>query len=175
MMGVMRGPKPKPSDPAKSHRPKPHPVLVGGHPELEEFGEPPEHLPADAKRFWVQHVPWLTSAGLLDRVDVAALEMLATTYARFWQAKRVVESDGLFVEGSRGQAKISPAVRIEAESRDAFLRLAEQFGLSPLARIRLGLADLTRKSLQQDLLSSLGPVELTVVEGSVVDDGPPAA
>ena len=167
---VVKGRRPKPPGQRLGHRADPHPVLVGGRPDIEEFAEPPESLPEDAKRFWHEHVPYLASAGLLDRVDTAALEMVATAYARFWQANRVLEEDGLFVEGSRGQTKPHPAVRIEADARDAFIRGCESFGLSPLARVRLGLAELSRRTLSAELADKLGPLRLEVVEGTAEDD-----
>ena len=40
---------------------------------------------------------------------------------------------------------------IERDAQAAFLRLAEQYGLTPLARTRLGLVALKRRSLQEEL------------------------
>ena len=95
---------------------------------------------------------------MISRVDRPALEMLATSYARFRAAAREVEENGPLSEGSRGQPKESPAVRIEREAARDYLRFAEQFGLTASARTRLGLAELQRRrSMAQELRGSGRP------------------
>jgi P27 family predicted phage terminase small subunit len=137
------------------------PLLVGGRPELEEIAEPPSHLPVDAKRFWRTEIRRLAEVGVLDRVDSIALEGLATMYARACQASRAVAVEGHFAEGSRGQLREHPAIKVERESWAMFLRFAEHFALTPVARTRLGLAELEfKRSLQQELNEQLGPVKL---------------
>ena len=46
---------------------------------------------------------------------------------------------------------MNPAVRIEREAAKALLHLAEHYGLTPVARVRLGLSELKRKGLQAEL------------------------
>src|SRR4051794_19015451 len=123
----MQGRKPKPPGTALGHRRPPDRVIVGGRGDLAELDVPPDHLCEDARRFWAEYVPHLTSIGLVDRVDVPGLEMLATSYARWVQANRVVNADGLFEATARGGLKMHTALRIETEARDAFHRIAEQF------------------------------------------------
>jgi len=139
-----------------SHRPMPQPVLVGGRPMPGEWAQPPEDLPEDGKKLWREDVSRIIEVGIADRVDTAALESLCIAYARAKQAGRVIKSEGLFISGSYAQLREHPAVRIEAQSWDRFLRLAEQFGITPISRTRLGLAELGRRTLQHDLEERLG-------------------
>jgi P27 family predicted phage terminase small subunit len=170
----MRGRKPKPVEQRRleggrdvSHRASPEALLVAGRPS-HEFDEPPADLPHDGREFWRTVVSRLIEVGMLDLVDEVALRMLATQYARWVQAGRVVAVDGHFVRGSVGQLREHPAIRIEREAHGLYVKTAEQFGLTPMARTRLGLADLHRRSLAKEMESALG--EPDVIEGEAVDD-----
>lgn len=166
----MRGRKPKPAEvriregnPGK--RALPEPVLIGGRPSQDTMGDPPEHLSALAQEFWADTVSLLIEVGVLDHVDRPALEMLATQYARWRQASRVVNEMGHFARGSTGQLVEHPSLKIEREASAMFMRLAEQFGLSPVARVRLGTAELQRRNLAAELAAQLGPPKLEAVSG----------
>jgi hypothetical protein len=88
------------------------------------------------------------------------LEQLAVQYARIRQAQRVLAVDGHFVRGSVGQLRPHPALKIEGDATDRFLKLAEHYALTPIARTRLGLAELHRRSLAEELNAGLGKPEL---------------
>lgn len=172
----MRGRKPKPAEQRRleggsdiSHRASPEPLLIAGRP-AHEFDEPPAELPADGRRFWRTTVSRLIDVGMLDLVDEAALCMLATQYARWRQASRVVAADGHFARGSVGQLREHPAVKIEREAHGLFLKTAEQFGLTPMARTRLGLAELHRRSLHNEMERALGSVDVIDAEADDDDD-----
>ena len=124
-------------------------------------------MPKDARQFWETSVVRLVEVGIVDRVDVPALEMLAVQYARWRQAGRSVARKGLFAVGSRGQPRESPAVKVEREAHMVFLRTAEHFALTPVARARLGLAEVHRRSLEAEMSSTL---DRDVVDGDVIDD-----
>lgn len=151
-----------------SHRTAIEPVLVAGRPE-DEFDQPPDDLPHDAQHFWRDTVSRLVEVGMLDLVDSAALRMLATQYARWRQAGRVVAADGHFARGSVGQLREHPALKIEREAHVLYLKTAEQFGLTPMARTRLGLAELHRRSLHSEMEHALGGAD--VIDGEAVLDG----
>ena len=164
----MRGRKPRSieqrireGNPGK--RPLPDVLIVGGRPIPSELAEPPEHLPEDGKEFWREVVPQLASIGMIDRVDVVSLELMATMFARIRQARRVIAEDGHFSLGAAGQIKEHPALKIERESIVVFSRLAESFGLNPTARARLGLAHLQGRALSAEITDLLGEPQLTPV------------
>lgn len=153
-----------------SHRPMPEPLLVAGRPDTE-FVEPPEHLPADAKEFWGESIQRLAEVGILDLVDGPALEMLAIQYARARQAARVVKEKGLFAHGAAGQIREAPWVKIEREAHTMFLRLASEFALTPVARTRLGLAELSRRAMAHEMETALDGGNATpVADAEVVAD-----
>jgi P27 family predicted phage terminase small subunit len=140
------------------------PVLIGGRPELAEWAEPPDDLPEDGKAFWRDTVVRLIECGICDRVDVPLLEALAVQWARAVQAGRVLEEEGHFVKGSTGQLVKHPAIGIERDATALFWRMAESFGIGPLARTRLGLAELHRRSLGVELREALGNPDLRPAE-----------
>jgi P27 family predicted phage terminase small subunit len=161
----VKGRKPKPieervRDGNPGKRPLPEPMLIGGRPNLDELNEPPAHLPEDAKEFWRDSVTRLVEVGIVDRVDVPALEQLAIQYARVRGAQKVIAEVGYFATGSTGQVKEHPAVKLEREATNLLLKLSEHFGLTPVARARLGLAELTRRSLASEMEEGLGKTTL---------------
>lgn len=172
----MRGRKPQPIEARvvagnPQRRPLPEPLLVGGRPALDELNEPPEHLPPEAKEFWTTSIVRLIEVGIIDRVDVPVLEQLATQYARIRQAQRVLSQDGHFTRGSMGQIREHPAMKIERDATAMFLKIAEHYALTPIARTRLGLAELHRRTLSQELTEGLGAANLKAVPVLHSDDG----
>lgn len=171
----MRGRKPTPVEQKviegnPGQRPLPETLLVSGRPDEHEMAEPPEWLPRDAREFWGETISALANIGLLDRVDQAALEMLAVTYARWRQAVRVVGVDGHFAMAPNGTLRVHPAMKIEREASAAFFRMAEHYALTPIARTRLGMAELHRRSLANEIQSSLGSRDDETME--VIDTEP---
>jgi P27 family predicted phage terminase small subunit len=174
----MRGRKPKPTEQrihegnSRDHA-LPEPVRISGRPVPAELAEPPAHIPPDGKAFWHESVTQLVEVGIVDRVDLPILEQLCVQFARIRQAQRVLAVDGHFTRGSVGQLREHPALKIERESTRMFLQLAEHYGLTPIARTRLGLAELHRRSLKQELEGGLMQPTLTpvgVVEGTVEEE-----
>lgn len=149
------------------------PVLVGGRPEPgEDFAIAPEWLPADAKEAWNRDVQKIIEVGIADRIDHGALEALCVCYARAKQSGRVVASEGLFIQAQKGQLREHPAVKIERDAWNQYLRLAEQFGITPIARTRLGIAELGRRTLAHDLADRLGMPTFTVDQPAQNPEGP---
>ena len=160
------GTKPKPVEQRMregTHRADRHPeaIVVAGRPVPAELATPPAHLPPDAKEFWKDAIVKLAEAGIVDFVDIPAFEMLATQYARVREAGRVVAKEGHLVPGSVGQPREHPALRIERDATKEFLKLAEHFALTPVARTRLGLAGLQAKTMAAEMDDTLGKPNLT--------------
>lgn len=108
--------------------------------------QPPATLPAEAITIWQAAVDDLGQ--LLQPAHLPLVEMLAVSVARHRQAQAVIDSEGIIVDDGHGP-KTHPAVRIERDSAMLCLRLAEQLGLSPSARVRLGLMQVMGQSLLQ--------------------------
>jgi P27 family predicted phage terminase small subunit len=166
---AIQGRKPKPVEQRRREgnpgkRKAPEPVLVAGRPAVEELAEAPAHLPAYAKAFWDEAVARLAEVGIVDRVDMAALELMATQYARTREAGEVIAREGLVSQGYNGQPVAHPAVVVERLATAEFLRSAEHFALTPVARTRLGLAELERRKLEDDIEHSVGKAQLKRVK-----------
>jgi P27 family predicted phage terminase small subunit len=176
-MGVLNsGNAPKPVEQARREgnpgkRELPEPLLVAGRPvEGDQMLEAPENLPKDGKDAWNMVVPTLHEVGLLDRVDRLALTAMCMSWARAMQAGKVIARQGHLVRGSTGQVREHPSLRTERESFRQFFTMAEHFALTPVARTRLGLAELHRRTLKAEMTSALGDVELVPVDADVVED-----
>jgi P27 family predicted phage terminase small subunit len=144
--------------------PIPEPLLVAGRPEEGEMLTPPEDLPPSGKEAWNAVVPQLAEVGLLDRVDRLVLEAMCLQWARMKQAGRVVAAQGHLIRGPGGTLREHPALRIEREAASMFFRFAEQYAMTPIARTRLGLAELHRRQLKTEFDSALGTPDLVEVD-----------
>jgi len=171
---MMKGRKPKAREIRQAEgnpgkRPLPEPVHVDAvYPGQEDKLEAPEHLPAVAKEWWRETIPTLAGVGLLDTVDRGMLEMAATAYARHRQAGRILAVQGHLTRGSVGQLREHPSMATERAAAATYERIAEQFGLTPIARTRMGLAELSRKKLKDELVDSFGRPDLIEVDGEVI-------
>ena len=150
----------------------PEPVIAGGR--MMEFPPPPPDLPRDAVPFWNETLSKLAEVGILDLVDMPALVLLGVQYARAAQARRVLAEVGLFASGMQGQVVAHPAVAIEQKATAQFFKMLEHYGMTPVARTRLGLADLHAKSMQAELEHRLSGgasnVGHDIPEADVVED-----
>ena len=168
---AMKGRKPKPIEERiragnPGHRALPEPLMIAGRPELAEMMRAPRYLPKEGRDYWRSTVTRLVEIGMIDRVDRAALEMLATSYARWRQAVAMLADQDLLVLGARAQLKQHPAIRIERDAATLYMRTAEHFGVTPIARSRLGLAEVHRRSLEAEMASALEvePIDAVLVE-----------
>jgi P27 family predicted phage terminase small subunit len=154
----MKGRKPKPVEVRRregnpSKEPLPEPVLVGGRPVTAP--EPPEDMPEAAREAWGEVVPRLQEVGILDMIDRLALEAMCTQWARAKQAGQTIAREGLTAIGSNAQLVEHPAVATERAAHQMFLKFAEHYALTPVARTRLGLAELQRRSLATEMAGAL--------------------
>ena len=76
----------------------------------------------------------------------------------------MVAYEGHYTVGARGQIREHPALRIEREYMQTYLRLADQFALTPVARTRLGLAEVHRRALSAEMDDALGEPDLVPIE-----------
>jgi hypothetical protein len=166
----MKGRPPKPVEQKRREgnpgkRKLPEPVLVEGRPQPGSL-EPPKGLAPEAREAWERIVPTLEAVGILDGVDAMALEAMVTQWARAKQAGRVIDEFGHAALGSTGQLVEHPALATERSAMSLFLKFAEHYALTPVARTRLGLAELQRKNMMDEMNSRIPPRgSLKVVQG----------
>ncbi|MCK1303899.1 phage terminase small subunit P27 family [Bradyrhizobium sp. 24] len=146
----MAGPPPTPThlkllrgNPGKRRlHPEPEPQIAKVCPE------PPPFITGYAADEWWTVAPGLHRLGLLTTVDVAALSAYCYAYAQWRQAAealaRMADRDetmhGLLVKTVDGNARRNPLVKIANDAAEDMLRYAGEFGLTPIARTRLGAA-----------------------------------
>lgn len=138
---------------AVSHRPIPAKVEVA--PVLEDT-EPPAELGPAGKTLWREVVAELIKIGMVTTADRPAVILMCRHWEHVVGSQRTLEEDGYYSEGSMGQMVVHPAMRVFLDSSTAYLRFAQHFGLTPSARVKLGLNDAARRTLQADLEDKLG-------------------
>lgn len=137
---------------AVSHRPQPRTAILSPRMTEENKPEPPEQLPPAARELWDAAIQQLIDINAAQAIDVPALYLMSIHWEIAVRAWQVLCEEGYFVRGSTGQATTNPALSVFRENSAAFKSWATEFGLTTLARTRLGAMELERTSLAHDLL-----------------------
>lgn len=135
----MRGRRPVPAEihavrgnPGKRGRPKGSTKLPAGMPEC------PEHLSESAKREWFRIAPDLHAAGVLTRLDRAALAGYCAAFARWHEAEdQLAASGGLVVKAPSGYPMQNPYLAISNRALEDIRKFAAEFGMTPASRTRV--------------------------------------
>lgn len=141
---VVRGRKPKPTHlkviegnpgkrPLSRNEPQPLPGVVK-----------PSDLDPVASDWWDFYVPELDRMGLATIVDSATLEILSRTYSDWKRADTSFIEQELLVErwhGTRMAFVTNPLYRVVRDLGAAYVKLAEQYGLTASARARFDLPE----------------------------------
>jgi len=136
----MKGRKPKSRKAGKALPALVHPVAAPA-----ERLAPPPSLPPEGVPIWEQAVDELGE--LIHPAHLPLLEQLVVAAVRHRQAQEILAREGLMVESSTGELKAHPMARLERDSAMLYARLCDQLGLSPAARMRLGLMQAVGQSL----------------------------
>jgi phage terminase small subunit len=147
---MQRGRKPRPSiildlhgTRRARHKGRPPDAIAPG-----TLDEPPDDL-TDAERTSWRHAVANAPAGLLGTIDTSLLRQWAVAEARFLAAREAQEmldaSDlspfPMLIRTRDGALAPSPYVAIMARTTLLMLRMIEQLGFSPTARVGLGQGD----------------------------------
>ena len=132
-----RGPKPLPTKILK----------VRGSRHLErrrDYKRPKSEIPAmpdslstDAKKIWNRVVLVLAQNGLLTQLDGDVLGAYCETVAEYWQALKFCKNP--LLKTKAGNIIQNPAIGIKNKARDAMVKIAAQFGMTPSARSSLAI------------------------------------
>jgi P27 family predicted phage terminase small subunit len=90
-------------------------------------------------------------------IDLPAIKAMCIAWEQAEKSRRVIDTQGYFTLGSMGQMIEHPALKAYNSASTLFLRYAQEFGLTTVARTRLGLLDVQRKSIQAEMDWTLGP------------------
>lgn len=117
----------------------------------------PRGLSKDAQRCWKTLVPALDKDGVLEPEDVVALELLCIAYGQALAAQRVIDEEGPLSQGSLGQKREHPALTTYRASMSLVARYLDGFGVGPVQRARLGVADSQRPNVHAQVEALIGP------------------
>ena len=117
---VLKGGKPNPGEPVPGDLPV----------------SPPKHLSPAAREEWDRLAPDLQRKGLLTGWDVEAFAIYCEAVAGRHIARRLVDDEGLLVEGRGGMVR-NPAFQLWRDQAMLTLTAASRFGLSPSDRAGL--------------------------------------
>lgn len=110
----------------------------GNEPSVESaIPEPPDWLSKDALAEWRRIGPQLAAAGLLTRLDRAALASYCSAWGDLCEANRVLQQYGSTYITEKGVIVLHPMLKVVERSRQALRAFGSEFGLSPSARTRV--------------------------------------
>jgi P27 family predicted phage terminase small subunit len=141
MAGNRRGPNKKPTGPdravgktrTRGHRPirddepQPAPVVVDKH-------DPPAFLTKDARKHWPQIAKLLQDAKVLTVMDTTALGVFCECFARYIEARDLVDARGMAYTTVTGQLKLRPEWDAMLNMQDRLTKLLMEFGMTPASR-----------------------------------------
>lgn len=128
-----RGPLPKPHARRRNKRPKLGERRIDvARPSL------PAGLAGEARAEWRRIVPQLEAAGLLAKLDRSVLIRYCTAWADWCELDEQLKATSKVIRGSKGQLIRNPLWIMRKEAEETLSDLGRQLGLSPNARIRVG-------------------------------------
>ena len=102
--------------------------------------DPPSWLSREARAEWRRVVPELERLRLLSRVTRASLAAYCETWARFVEATRTIQREGLTIEAKQGLLA-HPAVGIASKTGAELRRWAVEYGLTPASEQKVKAGD----------------------------------
>lgn len=124
------------------------------------FPEPPEDLPAPAQEMFRRVVAELAPRGLRE-ADLEAVSMMCYSAHIHYEARRQIAATGVLVKGQRGPM-VNPLIKVARDEANTYLRLANEFGLTLAARLKLGLMQLAGESMLDAMSNDLDRPDVAV-------------
>jgi P27 family predicted phage terminase small subunit len=146
--------KGRPADPTRArrqtgNRPKPGEAKVAPAPPpaivTPALPAAPPDLSPEAALMFDRIVAELAPRGLRE-ADLEAVAMMCYSASIHLEARRKIAETGVLVKGPRGPM-VNPLVKVARDEAQTYLRLANEFGLTLAARLRLGLMQLAGESI----------------------------
>jgi len=140
-----------------NHRPIPPVITLAPKIDKNHPVAPPDDIPKEAQELWNEVMPWLTEVNAVQVIDLPSVKSMCIAYAQAERLRKVLDEQGYFTLGSMGQQIVHPAFAAYQNASRLFLGYAQEFGMTTVARTRLGLMDVQKKSIQQEMDWTLGP------------------
>lgn len=97
----------------------------------------------------------------LREADLEAISMMCYSAHIHYEARRQIAATGVLVKGLRGPM-VNPLIKVARDEANTYLRLANEFGLTLAARLRLGLMQLAGESMLEAMSKDLDKPDITV-------------
>lgn len=97
----------------------------------------PSWLTKDQKVIWKRTASQLKNMGLLFESDQDLLAAYAIAVDNYIKSSKIIELEGLLIEGRRDGQVTNPAVRVQRDSAQLMRQLGAEFGLTPSSRTRI--------------------------------------
>ena len=128
-----RGPLPKPYARRRNKRPQLGERRIAvARPAL------PASIKGEARAEWNRIVPELQRAGLLAKIDRGILIRYCAAWSDWAELTGQLQASSKLIRGARGQLVRNPLWLLRTEVEQTLSDLGRQLGLSPTARIRVG-------------------------------------
>lgn len=118
-----------------------HPKPKAPPPSVEPAGvpEPPDHLREVGRSYW--SFVWRAGGHAYNAsTDTPTVERYCSLQDRRASLLATLDAEGFTTVGSQGQVVAHPAARLLSDVETKLMALEDRLGLSPEARLRLGLA-----------------------------------
>ena len=109
----------------------------------------PDGMPDEAREMYDRVVAELAPRGLRE-ADLDAIAMMCHSAYVHRQAREFIARNGVMVLVN-GRPIVNPAVKVARDEAATYLRLAQEYGLTIAARLRLGLIQLAGQSILASL------------------------
>jgi P27 family predicted phage terminase small subunit len=107
----------------------------------------PEYLEPPGRRKWNQLVRQLRKKGMLDSVDLGALEACCLAYDEMVACQIAIKKSGGIVGYTEGKSSQQvPLLTAKNKAMDTYKKYMGEFGLSPASRARMGYEGEAEKS-----------------------------
>ena len=134
----MRGKKPIPTEMKRLAGNPGRRALNNAEPTPDvEMPQPPSHLNEVALAEWRRISAELMALKVVSKVDATALAMYCDAYARWVEASKALQTEGMIVTSSKGFKSMSPYVRIVNQTLVLMKAILVEFGMTPSSRVRL--------------------------------------
>ena len=114
--------------------------------------KPSSWLPERAKELFNDLAPQLIKLGTLDFLSLRLFEALCVTWSQIRDIDKIIEKEGTVIEDAKGRRKPHLLLSEQKRCEKLFMDLCKDFGMTPAARIKMGLPELKNKDIFGDLL-----------------------
>lgn len=150
-------PKGRPADPTRARRKtgnRPIPAEQNGAEIVAVTADAPafaipDGLPDEAQAMYQRVIDELAPRGLRE-ADMEALAMMVHSAYVHQLARQFITRHGVMLL-QNGRVTVNPAVKVARDEAQNYLRIAQEYGLTLAARLRLGLMQLAGESILASL------------------------